>query len=244
MMSLHLVLTREGYLKEVFHVLAYLKKHINSALVFDPTVPDIDMESFQKQDWKYYVYSTPGVELKEEVPPNITDPLGLPFVMRKFMDADHAGETMTKRSRSGYIIFLNSAPIYWHPRKQISCETRTFGSEFVALKKSTEYTCVICYYLPIFFIPVSEPSLVYDDKKSVLCNTTAPYSTLKKNQNVISLHFVREGCARDDWRSKCINKNCNVVDLMTNLLAREKCWEFAKMLQHYICTNSNYSDGS
>ena len=48
MMSLHLVLTREGYLKEVFHVLAYLKKHINSALVFDPTVPDIDMESFQK----------------------------------------------------------------------------------------------------------------------------------------------------------------------------------------------------
>ena len=39
MMSSHLALTREGHLKEVFYVFAYLKNHMNSELVFAPTVP-------------------------------------------------------------------------------------------------------------------------------------------------------------------------------------------------------------
>ena len=60
MMSLYLALPREGHVKEVFHVLAYLKKHMNLELVFNPTLPDIDMDYFQKQDWMSYVYSTPG----------------------------------------------------------------------------------------------------------------------------------------------------------------------------------------
>jgi hypothetical protein len=36
-------------------------------------------------------------------------------------------------------VFLNGAPIYWSYKKQSSCETSTFGSEFVAIKQATEY---------------------------------------------------------------------------------------------------------
>ena len=96
MISLHLELPCKGYLKEFFYVFAYLKKHMNSELVFDPTGPEIDKDSFQKQDWKYSVYSTTGVKLKEEIPHNMTNPLGLPFSMPIFLDADHAGDTVTK----------------------------------------------------------------------------------------------------------------------------------------------------
>ena len=95
--------------------------------------------------------------MKEEVPPNMTDPLGLPFVMQIFVDTDHDSENVTRRSRSGYIVFLNSAPIYWNPKKQTSCDTSTFGSEFVALKQSMEYTRGIFYKLRMFGIPVTEP---------------------------------------------------------------------------------------
>ena len=72
------------------------------------------MKSIQKQDWKYSVYSTPGVELKGEVPTNMSEPLGIPFEMRIFVDADNACETVTRLSRSGYIVLLNSVPIYWY----------------------------------------------------------------------------------------------------------------------------------
>ena len=33
--------------------------------------------------------------------------------MRSFVDSDHAGELTTRQSLTGFIIFLNSSPIYW-----------------------------------------------------------------------------------------------------------------------------------
>ena len=106
--------------------------------------------------------------MKEEVPPNMTDPLGLPFVMQIFVDTDHDSENVTRRSRSGYIVFLNSAPIYWNSKKQTSCDTSTFGSEFVALKQSTEYISGFRYKLRMFGITVTEPLFVYGENQSVL----------------------------------------------------------------------------
>ena len=46
MLSLYLVLPREGHLEEVFHAFVYLKKHINLEIVFDPTTPEVDLDIF------------------------------------------------------------------------------------------------------------------------------------------------------------------------------------------------------
>ena len=48
MMSLHLDLAREGYLEEVLHIFAYLKKYHNTEMVFDPSDPMIDQDSFKR----------------------------------------------------------------------------------------------------------------------------------------------------------------------------------------------------
>jgi hypothetical protein len=45
MMSLHLALPREGHLKEIYHIFAYLKAHSNTEMVFDLTPPEIDMNT-------------------------------------------------------------------------------------------------------------------------------------------------------------------------------------------------------
>ena len=54
MMSSHLELPREGHLDQVFHIFAYLNKHHNSALVFDPSYPDVNIDTFPKHDWKIF----------------------------------------------------------------------------------------------------------------------------------------------------------------------------------------------
>jgi hypothetical protein len=137
MMSSHLALPREGHFAEVIHIFAHLKKHHNSEMVFDPSIPEIDMNQFPREDWGYSIYSTPGEDLKELLPPNMPKPLGEEFVLRVYVDADHAGETLTRRSRSGFIVFLNNAPIYWSSKKQTSCETSTYERELVAMKQAT-----------------------------------------------------------------------------------------------------------
>ena len=42
MMSSHLALPREGYLKELYHIFAYLKARSNAKMVFDPTLIEPD----------------------------------------------------------------------------------------------------------------------------------------------------------------------------------------------------------
>jgi len=142
-------------------------------------------------------------------------PHGQSMTMRVFVDADHAGDLITRHSRTGFIVFLNGAPIYWSSKKQNSCETSTFGSEFVAMKQATEYVRGLRYKLRMMGIKVDEPAFVFGDNKSVLCNTTAPESTLKKKSNAIAYHFVREGVARDEWWTAYVNTEENVADLLT-----------------------------
>ena len=71
--------------------------------------------------------------------------------------------------------------------------------------------------------------------KSVLANTTVPESVPKKKSQSLAYHFVREGCARDEWRTAYINTHLNPADLLTKPLpSGEKRWSFVRMLLHHI----------
>ena len=136
LLSSHMALPREGHLEQVLHIFAYLKVHHNAELVFDPSYPEIDQSLFQPQDWSSTVY---GDKLEEDLPPNMPKPLGNAMKMTAYVDSDHAGDCLTRRSRTGFLVYLNCALIYWLSKKQTSIETSSFGSEFVAMKQCTEY---------------------------------------------------------------------------------------------------------
>ena len=130
-----MALPREGHICAVYQMFAFLKTRHNGVMVFDPTEPDIDETKFKKEDWS----ATPYGPCSEELPINAPEPLGIGFIMRAFVDSDHAGDMITHRSRTGFNIFLNCAPIYWYSKKQGSCETSSFGSDFIAMKSCCEY---------------------------------------------------------------------------------------------------------
>ena len=135
------------------------------------------------------------------------------------MDDDHAGESLTRWSRNGFIIMLNNAPMYWHSKKQTSVETSTFGSEMMKMKQTEDYIRGFRYKLRMFGIPVEEPSYIYGDNKSVLAGSARPESTLKKKSQSIDFHFIREGYAADKWRTTYINTSENISDLMKKPLS-------------------------
>ena len=114
------------------------------------------------------------------------------------------------------------APIYWFSKKQTSIETSSFGSEFVAMKQCCEYLKGLRYKLRMMGIPVDDPVYVYGDNQSVLANTTVPESMLKKKSNSIAYHFVREGVAKDEWRTTYINTKCNPSDILSKNMTAGK----------------------
>ena len=77
MSSYNTTMPREGHLDHVIYIFSYLKNHHNSRLVLDPMYPDIDMEKFERKNWKqFYGY------LKELIPSNVPTSIGKEFIIR------------------------------------------------------------------------------------------------------------------------------------------------------------------
>ena len=109
MMSLYLALPRKGYLQELYHIFLYLRKYHNSEIVFDPSDPVIDEVQFEEKD---YTTSEFFSCTKEEFSKNMPMSRGFGFEMRAYVDADHAGDSMMRRSRTRFLVYLNMALIY------------------------------------------------------------------------------------------------------------------------------------
>ena len=157
------------------------------------------------------------------------------FMMHVKVDADHASDTITRHSRTGFLVYLNSAPIYWWSKKQNSMESLSFGSEFIAMKQCCEYVRGLRYKLRMMGISCDDPMFIYGDNQSVLANTTIPDLTLKKKSQSITYHFVREGAAWDEWQMTYVNTHENEADLLTKELpSGEKRKSFVRRLLHHI----------
>ena len=155
--------------------------------------------------------------------------------MRVFVDSDHAGDQVTRRFRTGFLVYLNNSLIYWSSKKQTTVETSSFGSEFMAMKHATEYVRSLQYKLRSMGIPVDECAYIYGETKSVLVNSGTPHSQLKKKLNFVAYHHVREGSTLDEWRTAYINTHENIADLMTkNLPSGVKRTKFCKMSLHFL----------
>ena len=127
-------------------------------------------------------------------------------------------DKVIRRSRIGFVIYLNQAPIYWFSKLQNGVECSTLGSDFISMKQCCEYVRGLWYKLRIMGIPVIGCSFLYGDNQSVLCNTCIPDSTLKKKNHAIAYHFVRELVAKEEWVTVYIKSENNAADTLTKTI--------------------------
>ena len=115
---------------------------------------------------------------------------GVNLIINAQVDADHAGDIVTRRSRIGFLVYVNRALVCWLSKTQKNVESSSFGSEFVAMKACCEYIRGLRYKLRTLGISVDGPALISGYNQSVLAITTNPDSTLKKKSQSIAYHFV------------------------------------------------------
>jgi hypothetical protein len=119
-----------------------------------------------------------------------------------FVDFDHAGDKRTRRSRTGFIIFLNMAPIVWFSKKQATIETSVM-----------ECLRGLQYKLRMMGVAISGPSFIYyGDNMSVIHNTQRPESILKKKSNAIWYHAIREAVAMGECLTGHVSMHDNPAD--------------------------------
>ena len=156
----YLASPRLGYIKGLYHVFAYLKKHKMLRTVLDPKRLDIDELSFTSglTDWKDF-YG----DIEEELPTNMPDELGKSMHITCFVDAKHAGKFVTRRSHTGVLIYVQNNPIIWFLKNQNTVESSNFGSEFIAIRIVRDLIFELGYKLRMFGVPLDVPADVMCD---------------------------------------------------------------------------------
>ena len=83
------------------------------------------------------------------------------------VDADHASDSVIRRSRTRCLVWLNSSLVHFWSKKQTSVETSSFGSEFFVMKQCCEYLHGLRYKLRMMGIPMNGPCFIQGDNKPV-----------------------------------------------------------------------------
>ena len=208
---------RQGHLEQLLHIFAFLKHKIKLTLYFDPQEPIIDESAF--------VNSSSAKEFKEqyrdaeeELPKNMPVPRGKHVVTTGFVDASHAPDRKTRRSHTGFVLFVNRAPIVWYSKRQSTVESSTFSSELIALKICMEHVVALRFKLRMFGVPIDGETKILCDNKSAVTNCSQLESTLHKKHNSLAYHAVRWSVAAGIIKVGWIDTNFNIADAFTKRL--------------------------
>ena len=139
-----------------------------------------------------------------------------------FFDADHAGNIITRRSHTGIIEYINSAPVIWYSKRNNTVETSTFGSEIIALKIAVEMVKALVYRLRMFGVPIQEETRMFCDHMSVVNSGPRPDCRLKKKHNSILFHKIREAVSTGEILINYEISETDIVDLLTKELSFER----------------------
>jgi hypothetical protein len=168
--------SREGYMKAVERILAYLKTFPKGRLIVDTTYPDHSIYPFEDHpNWRDFY---PDAE--EEIPNDLPMSKGPKVRMTVYVDADHAHDLVTRRSITGILMMLNNTPVRWVSKRQKTVESSTYGSKLVVSRIATEFSLEIRFMLRSLGVDLDAQTLMLGDNVSVVFNTSVPSSVLKK----------------------------------------------------------------
>jgi hypothetical protein len=210
---------RQGHLDQVLHIYGYLKYKPQVTLYLDPTRMPVPANIFKDNSHEFMEQYR---DAKEMIPHDAPKPRGNSIRITAYVDSDHAANQATRRSHTGYIIFINRAPVLWYSKRQNTVETSTFGSEFLAMKTVTEAIITLRAKLQWFGVPVDGPADVYADNESMVKCTRDFDTTLNKKHNSVCYHYCRQAVAAKILRTGKVHTDFNLADPYTKALPAPK----------------------
>jgi hypothetical protein len=208
---------REGHLSAMKRVFGYLKKFPKGKIVIDPNHRDNSaIQTNEFDNWKEFY-----PDAAEELPDNMPTPFGKAARITVYVDADHAHDTVTRRSVTAILLFINNTPIKWYSKRQRTVETSTYGAELVAARIAVDMVIEMRYVLRMLGVPIDGPALMLGDNNSVVLNTSVPSSVLKKKHHACAYHRVREAIAGKIIIFVHIRSETNYADVLSKPLAND-----------------------
>ena len=132
-----------------------------------------------------------------------------------YTDADWAGCPNTRRSTSGYCIFLGDNLVSWSSKRQPTISRSSAEAEYKGVANAVAETCWVRNLLLELKCPIKAATLVYCDNISAVYLSTNPVKHQRTKHVEIDIHFVREKVAMGQVRVLHVPSSSQFADIFT-----------------------------
>ena len=153
-----------------------------------------------------------------------------PTSLYAFSDSDWAGCPTTRRSTTGFYVFLGANCISWSSKKQPTVARSSSEAEYHSMVATTAEITWLTFLLRDIGIALSKPPQLFCDNISALHMSVNPMFHARSKHIELDYHFVREKVAMGTLTTRHISSSSQPADVFTKPLAKDAFQKFRSKL--------------
>jgi len=139
-----------------------------------------------------------------------------------YVDADHARDTDSRRSVTGYIFFLADGPVSWSSKQQSSVALSSMEAEYMAASAACQEAVWLDRVLKELGNTNVDVIVLFEDNKSCI-QFTKNNNVHKRSKHIDQrYHYIRELVADSKVKLEYIPTDMNIADLFTKPISSER----------------------